>query len=181
MYKLTIYIYSNHVPFDEVKSLMSLKVWANLGLSKKNSKSSYVGLFLENHTKSNFSIRIPLYANLGFHKKMSFLQICSNGHMRAKRAPRASERASRASEPSFVSESGAVFANQANQANQPWSLRAKRFSRVSEPSAVYFLKFALMGTFEQSALRERQTKQNKPANKQVKQIKLAKLKPYQGK
>ena len=80
-----------------------------------------------------------------------------------------------ASKARFESEPGAVFANQANQANQPWSLRAKRVSRVSEPSAVYFLKFALLGTFEQSALRERQTKQNKPANKQVKQIKLAKL------
>ena len=38
-----------------VKSLMSLKVWSNLGLPKKNSKSPFVGLFLENHTKSNFS------------------------------------------------------------------------------------------------------------------------------
>ena len=53
-----------------------------------------------------------------------------------------------------MSESGAVFANQANQANQPWSLLAKRISRVSEPSAVYFLKFALMGICERSGLRE---------------------------
>ena len=36
-----------------------------------------------------------------------------------------------------------------------------------------------MGTCEQSGLWERQTKQNKTANKQVKQIKQAKLKPYQ--
>ena len=126
---------------------------SKFGSFQKKIKIPRLGLFFENHSKSNFSIRIPLYANLDFYQKMSFLQICSNGDMRSKRAPRASERASRASEPSFVSESGAVFANQANQANQPWSLRAKRFSRVSEPSAVYFLKFALMGTFEQSALR----------------------------
>ena len=92
-----------------VKSLMSLKVWSNLGLPKKNSKSPNVGLFLENHTKSNFSIRIPLYANLRFHKKMLFSQISSDGHMQVKRVPRAS----RASVP------GAVLAN---QANQEWSL-----------------------------------------------------------
>ena len=73
------------------KSLMSLKVLSNLGLPKKISKSPYVGRFSVNHAKSNFSIRIPLYANLGFHKKMLFSQICSNGHMRAKRAARASE------------------------------------------------------------------------------------------
>ena len=95
-----------------VKSLMSLKVWSNLGLRKKISKSPYVGPFSPNHTKSNFSIRIPLYANLGFQKKMLFSQIRSNGHMRAKRLQRASKRASRASEPV------AVFANHANQANQ---------------------------------------------------------------
>ena len=92
-----------------VKSFMGLKVWSNLGLAEEISKSRYVGLFLENHSKSNFSIRIPLYANLGFHKKMLFSQICSNGHMRAKRVPRASERASRACEP------GAIFANQAKR------------------------------------------------------------------
>ena len=74
-----------------VKSLMSLKVWSNLGLPKKISKSPFVGLFLENHTKSNFPKRIPFNANLGFHKKIIFFQICSYGHMRAKRVPRASE------------------------------------------------------------------------------------------
>ena len=128
-----------------VKSLMSLKVWSNLGLPKKISKSPYVGLFLENHTKSNFSIRIPLYANLGFHKKMSFLQICSNGHMRAKWVPRASERASRASEPGAViaiqanqaNQKWSLYTKQTNQANQAWSERAKRASRVSDPSAIF--------------------------------------------
>ena len=44
-----------------VKSLMSLKVRSILGLPKKISKSPYVGLFSENHTKSNFS-----YGDLSF-------------------------------------------------------------------------------------------------------------------
>ena len=35
---------------------MGLKVWPDLGLSKKFSKSPYVGPFLENHTKSNESL-----------------------------------------------------------------------------------------------------------------------------
>ena len=119
-----------------VKNVMSLKVWENLGLPKKISKSPYVGLFLVNRAKSNFSIRIPLYANLGFHKKMLFSQICSNGHMRAKRAARASEwawcsprKSSKPSKASRASEPGAVFANQVNQANQSWSVRAKQASR----------------------------------------------------
>ena len=110
MYKLSVYIYLNHVPFDARQKSYEFKSLVKFGSSQKNFKIPLLGLFLENHSKSNFSIRIPLYANLGFHKKMSFLQICSNGHMRAKRAPRGSERASRASEPS------AVLANQANQA-----------------------------------------------------------------
>ena len=120
MYKLRVYIFSNHVPCDASQKSNELKVWLNLGLSKKK-KSQYVGLFLENHTKSNFSIRIPLYANLDFHKKMLFFQICSDGHMRVKRVPRASE-------------SSAVYVNQASLANWAWSERA---SRASEPGAVF--------------------------------------------
>ena len=38
---------------------MSLKVWLNLGLAKKISKSSYVGPLLVNHAKSNFSNFAP--------------------------------------------------------------------------------------------------------------------------
>ena len=52
-----------------VKSLMSLKVCSNLGLAKKNYKTSYVGLFSVNHTKCIFHKRIPFNANLGVHKK----------------------------------------------------------------------------------------------------------------
>ena len=91
MYKLTIHIYSNHVPFDASQKFYEFKSLSKFGSFPKKIKILLIGLFLENHTKSNFSIRIPLYANLGFHKKMLFSQICSNGHMRAKRAARASE------------------------------------------------------------------------------------------
>ena len=42
-----------------------------------------------------------------------------------------------------------------------------------------FIKLALIGTCEQSVLRDGQTKKNKHDNKQVKQIKQAKLMPYQ--
>ena len=153
-----------------VKSLMGLKVWSNLGFPNKILKSSYVWLFLENHTKSNFSIRIPLYANLGFHKKMLFSQICSNGHMRAKRVPRANERASRASEPSSVpanqanqenqewslwaSKSSVVYAKQANQLNQAWSERAKRASWASlaQFSKIKQIKFKVNFTKEYANL-----------------------------
>ena len=38
-----------------IKCVMGLKVWSNLGLTKKISKSSYVGPLLVNHAKSNFS------------------------------------------------------------------------------------------------------------------------------
>ena len=34
---------------------MSLKIWSNLGLAKKMSKSKYVGPLLVNHAESNFS------------------------------------------------------------------------------------------------------------------------------
>ena len=44
-----------------VKSVMGLKVWSNLGLSKKISKSPYVGLFSENHAKSNFPYGYPFF------------------------------------------------------------------------------------------------------------------------
>ena len=81
MYKLSIYIYSNHVPFDASQKSYEFKSLVKFGSSQKKIKILLLGLFLENHSKSNFSIRIPLYANLGFHKKMSFLQICSNGYM----------------------------------------------------------------------------------------------------
>ena len=37
-----------------VKNVMGLKVWSNLGLPKKISKSPYVGPFFVNHAKSNF-------------------------------------------------------------------------------------------------------------------------------
>ena len=102
---LSIYIYSNHVPFDASQKSYEFKSLVKFGSSQKKIKIPRLGLFLENHSKSNFSIRIPLYANLGFHKKMLFSQICSNGHMRAKRVPRAS----RACEP------GTIFANQAKR------------------------------------------------------------------
>ena len=109
MYKLSVCIYLTHVLFDARQKSYEFKSLVKFGSYQKNSKSPFVGLFLENHTVSNFPIRIPLYANLDFHKKMLFSQICSNGHMRAKRVPRASERASRACEP------GAIFANQAKR------------------------------------------------------------------
>ena len=110
--------FPNKVQICDVTTLMGLKIEMEFGTSQKNSKSSYVGVISVNHTKSNFSIRIPLYTNLGFRKKMRFSQICSNGHMRAKRVPRAS----RASEPE------AVFANQTIQA---WSKTSQ--SKANQP------------------------------------------------
>ena len=81
MYKLSIYIYSNHVPFDASQKSYEFKSLVKFGSSQKKIKIPLLGLFLETHTKSNFSIRIPLYANLSFRKKMLFFQISSNGHM----------------------------------------------------------------------------------------------------
>ena len=104
MYKLSVCIYLNRVPFDARQKSYEFKSLVNFGSSQKKIKIPPIGWFLENHPKSNFPKRIPFNANLGFHKKMSFLQICSNGHMRAKRVPRASE-------------SSAVYANQANQSS----------------------------------------------------------------
>ena len=124
MCKLSVYIYSNHVPFDARQKSYEFKSLSKFGSSQKKIKIRCIGLFLENHTKSNFSIRIPLYAKLGFHKKMLFSQNSTYGHMRAKRVPRASE-------------SSAVYSNQANLANKAWSERAKRASRASEPCAVF--------------------------------------------
>ena len=87
MYKLRVYIYLNHVPFDARQKSYELKSLVKFGSSQKQIKIPLLGLFLENQTKSNFSIRIPLYANLGFYKKMLFSQICANGYMRAKQIP----------------------------------------------------------------------------------------------
>ena len=70
MFKLTIYIYSNRVRFDARQKSYEFKSLVKFGSSQKNFKIPRLGLFLENHSKSNFSIRIPLYANLGFRKKM---------------------------------------------------------------------------------------------------------------
>ena len=145
MYKLSVYIYLNHVPFDARQKSYEFKSLVKFGSFQKKFKIPRLGLFLENHSKSNFSIRIPLYANLGFHKKMLFSQICSNGHMRAKWVPRASERASRASEPGAViaiqanqaNQKWSLYTKQTNQANQAWSERAKRASRVSDSSAIF--------------------------------------------
>ena len=55
MYKLSVYIYLNHVPFDARQKSYEFKSLVNFGTSKKNSKSPQVGRFYENHAKSNFS------------------------------------------------------------------------------------------------------------------------------
>ena len=81
MYKLSVYIYLNHVAFDARQKSYEFKSLVKFGSSQKKIKISRLGLFFENHSKSNFSIRIPLYANLSFRKKMLFFQISSNGHM----------------------------------------------------------------------------------------------------
>ena len=67
MYKLSLCIYLNHVPFYLRQKSMSLKVWSILSRAKKILKSQNVGLFSENHTKSNFS-----YGNLSFLVQFSF-------------------------------------------------------------------------------------------------------------
>ena len=61
MYKLTIYINSNHVPFDARQKSYEFKSLVNFGSSQKNSKSPYVGLFLENHAKSKSPYRYPSF------------------------------------------------------------------------------------------------------------------------
>ena len=69
MYKLRVYIFTS-IDFEfNIKSLMSLKIWSNLGAPKEISKSAYVGRFLVNHTESNFYKEIPFKVNLCFHKK----------------------------------------------------------------------------------------------------------------
>ena len=44
----------NDVQICDVTNLMGLKVEIEFGTLKKKSKSTYVGLFLVNHAKSNF-------------------------------------------------------------------------------------------------------------------------------
>ena len=56
------------------KSLMSLKVWSNLGLAKKILKTSNVGPLLVNHAKSNFSNFAPEIGLFGHF--YSDLRIC---------------------------------------------------------------------------------------------------------
>ena len=146
MYKLSVYIYLNHVPFDARQKSYEFKSLVKFGSSQKNFKIRMLGLFLENHSKSNFLIRIPLYANLGFHKKMPFLQICSDGHMRAKQVPRASE-------------SSAVYANQAIK--NGLSERSELRQRVS---------LAHSSQIKQSQQLSKQPT-NKPTNKPTKQVK----------
>ena len=51
MYKLSVCIYLNHVPFDAFQKLMSLKVRSNLGPPKKMSKSPKVGRFSDFYVK----------------------------------------------------------------------------------------------------------------------------------
>ena len=41
MYKLRLYIYSNHVPFDPSQKSYEFKSLANLGLAKEKSKSEF--------------------------------------------------------------------------------------------------------------------------------------------
>ena len=84
MYKLSVYIYLNHVPFDARQKSYEFKSLVKFGSSQKKFKIPFVKRLSVNHAKSNFSIRIPLYANLSFRKKMLFFQISSNGHMWAK-------------------------------------------------------------------------------------------------
>ena len=66
MYKLSVHIYLNRVPFDVRQSLKSLKVRSILGPSKKISKSHKVGRFSENHAKSK-----PPYGHLSFFVQFS--------------------------------------------------------------------------------------------------------------
>ena len=84
MYKLSVYIYLNHVPFDARQKSYEFKSLVKFGSFQKKFKIPIEKRLLVNHAKSNFSIRIPLYANLSFHKKMIFFQICSDGYMRAR-------------------------------------------------------------------------------------------------
>ena len=52
MYKLSVCIYLNHVPFDARQKSYEFKSLVNFGTSQKNSKSPEVGRFSENHAKS---------------------------------------------------------------------------------------------------------------------------------
>ena len=120
------------------KSLMSLKIWSNLGLAKKNSKSPYVGLFLVNHAKSKFPYGVSIVFRtiyLKFTQKRELPSLraqpsrvsCTN-RTSTKRGQFRSLQAKRTPQ---VSEPSAVYANQANQANQAWRVRAKRASRAN--------------------------------------------------
>ena len=52
MYKLRVYIYINHVPFDARQNSYEFKSLINFGTSPKNFKIPNVGRFFENHAKS---------------------------------------------------------------------------------------------------------------------------------
>ena len=53
MYKLRVFIYLNHVPFDSRQKSYEFKSLVNFGTSEKKSKSPKVGRFSKNHAKRN--------------------------------------------------------------------------------------------------------------------------------
>ena len=61
MYKLTVNIYSNHVPFDARQKFYEFKSLINFGTSEKISKSHRVARFSENHAKSKSPYGYPSF------------------------------------------------------------------------------------------------------------------------
>ena len=109
-----------------VKSLMSLKVWSNLGLPKKISKSPHVGWFSVYHAKSRFHTKIR-------HFLYNFLEIYSKTRVSELESAAKSSKLSRANKCQIRSSS--VRASEASSANERASARASESSRqASKPT-----------------------------------------------
>ena len=63
MYKLRVYIYSNHVPFDARQKSYEFKSSVNFGLPKKISKSPYVGRFSDFYVK-NYRFQLVIWRQI---------------------------------------------------------------------------------------------------------------------
>ena len=115
-----------------VKSLMSLKVWSNLGLPKKISKSPYVGRFSVNHAKSNLS----LWVSVVF--RIIFLKFTQKRDLASSTSEQAKHRLRKPSKPSIVFTSEASIASERGKRSLRKS--SKPSIELRQPSAVFASK-----------------------------------------
>ena len=156
-----------------VKSVMGLKVWSNLGLAKKISKSPYVGLFSVNHTKSNIS-----FGDLSFLVQFSLNLVKNESQLvrepsQVKLGP-SSERAKRSLSKSSKSSKSSMFrASEASFASERANRSLRKPSKPSKSSKVRLSEASLPSERANRSLRKpakaKQTKQTKQLT-QIKQI-----------